>query len=322
MREDAPINVKGWQPENYSREYFGPVTLTKALSLSLNTVAVRLGLEVGPKAIVRVAHRLGIMSDLSANPSIALGTSEVTPLEIVTAYAAFANGGIGVQPQIIAKVKTASGKLLYQRKGASNGRVIDPNYVAMMNAMMQETLLTGTARKGGVPGWQAAGKTGTSQDWRDAWFIGYTSHLVAGVWLGNDDNSPTKKASGGTLPVEIWSHFMRAAHQGVPPQPLPGGIWHEYSPAGVPVANNNGWPLPPGLFGAPFTGQPRQVAAPPSPPGELPARVNEAAQAPSPRNGSNVPLPPADIPNAGTPGQRRGPQSRQPNIFEQLFGGG
>jgi penicillin-binding protein 1A len=321
VREDAPINVKGWQPENYSHEYFGPVTLTKALSLSLNTVAVRLGLEVGPKAIVRVAHRLGIMSDLSANPSIALGTSEVTPLEIVTAYAAFSNGGIGVQPQIIAKVKTASGKLLYQRKGASNGRVIDPNYVAMMNAMMQETLLTGTARKGGVPGWQAAGKTGTSQDWRDAWFIGYTSHLVAGVWLGNDDNSPTKKASGGTLPVEIWSHFMRAAHQGVPPQPLPGGIWHEYSPAGVPVANNNGWPLPPGLFGAPFTGQPRQVAAPPSPPGELPARVNEAAQAPSPRNGSNVPLPPADIPNAGMPGQRRGGQSRQPNIFEQLFGG-
>lgn len=322
VREDAPINVKGWQPENYSHEYFGPVTLTKALSLSLNTVAVRLGLEVGPKAIVRVAHRLGIMSDLSANPSIALGTSEVTPLEIVTAYAAFSNGGIGVQPQIIAKVKTASGKLLYQRKGASNGRVIDPNYVAMMNAMMQETLLTGTARKGGVPGWQAAGKTGTSQDWRDAWFIGYTSHLVAGVWLGNDDNSPTKKASGGTLPVEIWSHFMRAAHQGVPPQPLPGGIWHEYSPAGVPVANNNGWPLPPGLFGAPFTGQPRQVAAPPSPPGELPARVNEAVQAPSPRNGSNVPLPPADIPNAGMPGQRRGAQTRQQNIFEQLFGGG
>ncbi len=94
-----------------------------------------------------------------------------------------------------------------------------------MNTMMQETLLTGTARKASVPGWQAAGKTGTSQDWRDAWFIGYTSHLVAGVWLGNDDNSPTKRASGGNLPVEIWSRFMRAAHQGVPPQPFPGGIW-------------------------------------------------------------------------------------------------
>jgi penicillin-binding protein 1A len=323
VREDAPINVKGWQPENYSREYFGPVTLTKALSLSLNTVAVRLGLEVGPKAIVRVAHRLGIVSDLEANPSIALGTSEVTPLEIVTAYAAFANGGIGVQPQIISRVKTTSGKLLYQRKGTSNGRVIDPNYVAMMNSMMQETLLTGTARKGGVPGWQAAGKTGTSQDWRDAWFIGYTSHLVAGVWLGNDDNSPTKKASGGTLPVEIWSRFMRAAHQGVPPQPLPGGIWHDYSPGSVPMAENNGWPSLPGLFGVPFASQARQVATPPAPPppGDPPRQVNEAAQSPPPHYGGGAPVPPADIPNAGGSGQRRGPQSGKQNFFEQLFGG-
>jgi penicillin-binding protein 1A len=146
-----------------------------------------------------------------------------------------------------------AGKLLYQRKGASNGRVIDSNYVAMMNTMMQETLLTGTARKASVPGWQAAGKTGTSQDWRDAWFISYTSHLVAGVWLGNDDNSPTKKASGGNLPVEIWSRFMRAAHQGVPPQPLPGGIWQGGAPpdATVPIADNNGLPFPSSLPGAP-----------------------------------------------------------------------
>jgi penicillin-binding protein 1A len=301
VREDASINVKGWQPENYSRDYFGPVTLTKALALSLNTVAVRLGLEVGPKAIVRVAHRLGIASDLSANPSIALGTSEVTPLEIATAYVPFANGGIGVQPQIIAKVKTASGKLLYQRKGASNGRVIDPNHVAMMNTMMQETLLTGTARKGAVPGWQAAGKTGTSQDWRDAWFIGYTSHLVAGVWLGNDDNSPTKRASGGNLPVEIWSRFMRAAHQGVPPQPLPGGIWQSGAPPDetVPMADNTGFPFPSSLLGAPASD----------------------ARAFPPARASGAPVPPADIPNPGGYGQKRGAQSRQQNFFEQLFGG-
>ena len=113
VREDAPISVKGWNPENYSREYFGPVTLTKALSLSLNTVAVRLGLEVGPKTVVRTAHRLGITSELEPNASIALGTSEVTPLELVAAYAAFANGGIGVQPHVIARVRTANGKLLY-----------------------------------------------------------------------------------------------------------------------------------------------------------------------------------------------------------------
>jgi penicillin-binding protein 1A len=301
VRTDAPIDVKGWQPENYSRAYFGSVTLTQALALSLNTVAVRLGLEVGPKAIAGVAHRLGIVSELSANPSISLGTSEITPLEIATAYVPFANGGIGVQPQIISKVKTASGKLLYQRKRASNGRVIDPNHVAMMNAMMQETLLTGTARKASVPGWQAAGKTGTSQEFRDAWFIGYTSHLVTGVWLGNDDNSPTKKAAGGNLPVEIWSRFMRAAHNGVPPQPLPGGIWQDNT---VPMAENNGWP---------------------SLSGNLPARVNEAAQAPPvPFRGdamSGAPVPPADIPNSGVSGQKRGAQSRQQNFFDTLFGG-
>ena len=225
VREDAPISVKGWKPENYSREYFGPVTLTKALSLSLNTVAVRLGLEVGPKAVAEVAHRLGISSDLDPVPSIALGSSEVTPLEMAAAYAAFANGGIGVQPHVIAKVRTAGGKLIYTRRNANFGRVIEPQYVAMMNHMMEETLMTGTARKAELPGWQAAGKTGTSQEWRDAWFVGYTSYLVAAVWLGNDDSSPTRKVSGGNLPVEIWSRFMKAAHQGVPVAALPLGTW-------------------------------------------------------------------------------------------------
>jgi len=179
------------------------VTLTKALALSLNTVAVRLGLEVGPRAVVRVAHRLGILSDLEPNASIALGTSEVTPLEMVSAYAAFANGGIGVRPYVIATVRTANGRLIYRRHPYNYGRVIEPRYVAMMNSMMQQTLLIGTARKADLPGWQAAGKTGTSQDFRDAWFIGYTSHLVTGIWLGNDDGAPTRKVSGGNLPVEI-----------------------------------------------------------------------------------------------------------------------
>jgi penicillin-binding protein 1A len=190
--------------------------------MSLNTVAVRLGLEVGPKAVAATAHRLGVASDLQANASIALGTSEVTPLELVAAYTPFANGGIRVQPHIITRVRTARGKLLYQRKGASFGRVIDAGHVGMMNSMLQETLIIGTAKHAELPGWQAAGKTGTSQDYRDAWFVGYTSQLVTGVWLGNDDNSPTRKTSGGNLPVNIWSKYMRTALQGVPPTPLPG----------------------------------------------------------------------------------------------------
>ena len=126
VREDAPITIKGWNPEDYSRKYLGEVTLTQALSKSLNTVAVRLGQEVGPKSIVRTAHRLGIASDLEPNASIALGTSEVTPIELVTAYAAFANGGIGVQPHVITRVRTANGRQLYARRSANNGRVIEP----------------------------------------------------------------------------------------------------------------------------------------------------------------------------------------------------
>jgi penicillin-binding protein 1A len=222
VREDRPINVKGWQPENYGHEYFGPVTLTKALALSLNTVSVRLTLEFTPMAVIRTAYRLGIASKLEPNASIALGTSEVSMLELVGAYAPFANGGFAVIPHVIQKITAANGKLLYARNIQQLGRIIDARYVAMMNQMMSETLTIGTAHKAALPGWPAAGKTGTSQDFRDAWFIGYTGHLVTGVWLGNDDGAPTKHVTGGSLPVEIWSRFMRGAHQGVPVASLPG----------------------------------------------------------------------------------------------------
>src|SRR5262249_49180924 len=219
--EDSPINVKGWQPENYNHEYFGPVTLTKALALSLNTVSVRLTLEVTPMAVVRTAHRLGISSKLEPNASIALGTSEVSVLELVGAYAPFANGGLAVTPHIVTRIKTLEGKVLYMRQPEEANQGIEPRNGAMMNGMMEEALIWGTAKKAEIPGWQAAGKTGTSQDFRDAWFIGYTANLVTGVWLGNDDNSPTREATGGGLPVEVWTRFMRAAHQGVAVATLP-----------------------------------------------------------------------------------------------------
>jgi len=221
VRQDAPLDIKGWRPENYSRQYFGPVTLTQALAMSLNTVAVRLGLEVGPKNVVRTAHRLGISSRLEPNASIALGTSEVSVLEMVGAYAPFANGGLAVSPHVVTRVKTLDGKVIYVQPPDKANQVIDPRNVAMMNVMMEQTLISGTARKAEIPGWQAAGKTGTSQDFRDAWFIGYTANLVTGVWFGNDDNAPTRKATGGGLPVDVWTRFMRAAHQGVAVASLP-----------------------------------------------------------------------------------------------------
>jgi penicillin-binding protein 1A len=304
VREDAPITIKGWNPENYSRRYLGEVTLTQALSKSLNTVAVRLGQEVGPKAIIRTAHRLGIASDLEPNASIALGTSEVTPLELVTAYTPFANGGIGVQPHVITRVRTANGKQLYVRRNANNGRVIEPQYVAMMNSMLEQTLQKGgTAEKADLPGWQAAGKTGTSQDWRDAWFIGYTSDLVAGVWLGNDDNEPTKKSSGGNLPVEIWSRFMKAALQGVPVAGLPSGEWRNPE---VPTADAPALPPLAAAVGAPLTINRGGEAVLSAPSGRIPATWN-------------APVPPAPIPNVGA-GASVAPAARDKSLLSKLFG--
>jgi penicillin-binding protein 1A len=244
IREDSPVRIKGWAPENFSRDYRGPVTLQTALALSLNTVAVKLGQEVGPRAAVRTAQRLGIASPLQANASLPLGTSEVTPLELTAAYAAFANGGQGVVPYVIREVKTASGKVLFRRDGSGLGRVIDGPNLPMINAMMRETLETGTGRKADIPGWDAGGKTGTTQDFRDAWFTGYTARLVTSVWLGNDDNSPMKRVSGGGLPSEIWGRFMREAMKGLPPQPLPGGLWRG-APGADPMGDAPVAGLPP-----------------------------------------------------------------------------
>lgn len=222
VRDDAPVQVRGWRPENFSHQYYGPVSLQTALALSLNTVAVRLALEVGPAAVAKTAQRLGIVSELQTNASLALGTSEVSVLELVGAYVPFANGGIGVIPHVITQVRDAKGKILYARSQPGHGRVITPPHVAQMNRMLQETLTTGTAKRASIPNWPAAGKTGTSQDFRDAWFVGYTGALVTGVWLGNDDSSPTKKASGSNLPVDVWNRFMRVAHENTQPVELPG----------------------------------------------------------------------------------------------------
>ena len=273
IRQDAPLDVKGWKPENYTHEYFGAVTLTQALAMSLNTVAVRLGLEVGPKNVVRTAHRLGIASKLDANASIALGTSEVSVIELVGAYAPFANGGLGGSPHVVTKIRNDRGKILYNRPADRLSQVIEPRNVAMMNTMMQETLISGTARKAEIPGWVAAGKTGTSQDFRDAWFIGYTANLVTGVWLGNDDNSPTRKATGGGLPVEVWTRFMKAAHQGVPVASLPnsqaaGGFFSNLmqtaSQVSAPTAPSAQAPVPlaPPPSGGGYRPPPTRTSAP------------------------------------------------------------
>ena len=222
IREDAPFTYKGWSPKNFEKEFKGPVTLKEALADSINTVAAKLAIEVGPKNVAETAMRLGIGSSLMATPSIALGTSEVTPLEITAAYVPFSNGGMGVVPHVVTRITSADGKVLYARKGTGIGRVIDPVPLAEMNEMLAETLASGTARRSQIPGWQTGGKTGTSQDFRDAWFIGYTAKLTTGVWLGNDDGQPTKRGTGGSLAAVVWQRFMLDAHRGLQASAIPG----------------------------------------------------------------------------------------------------
>ncbi len=223
VRVDEPIAINGWRPKNYSKKHEGPIKLRRALAKSLNTIAAGLAHEVGPQYVVETAKRLGIQSKLASNPALALGTSEVTPFELARAYVPFANGGFRVEPFIIKRITTLSGEVLFEHQGPSQyKRVIEPDHLGMMNVMLSETLSLGTGKRATLKNWPAGGKTGTSQNFRDAWFAGFTSNLTTVVWLGNDNNSPTKKASGGNLPASIWKTFMEEAHQGIPVAGLPG----------------------------------------------------------------------------------------------------
>jgi penicillin-binding protein 1A len=221
VADDAPFEYNGWAPENASGKYLGPVTLRNALAFSLNTVSGRLAIDVGPDKVVEAAMRLGISSPMQPVPSIALGTSEVSLLELTAAYAPFANGGIGVIANVITRIETVDGEVLYEAIPAGPGQVIQPEVVAEMNDMLTTALEIGTGKKAQLDGWPIAGKTGTSQKARDAVFVGFSARMVTGVWLGNDDDTATK-LSGGNVPVEIWSEFMSKAHQGMAVAQLPG----------------------------------------------------------------------------------------------------
>jgi len=221
VMRDEPFAIGTWKPRNYSGKYLGDITLEKALAKSVNTIAAKITQRVGARNVVKAAHRLGITSDLKAHASIALGSSEVNLLELTAAYGPFANGGYGVFPFGIETIKDASGQVIYQRSGGGSGRIIPPNHVAEMNQMMKSVMTGGTGAKANFNR-ALGGKSGTSQAFRDAWFIGYSADLVLGVWMGNDNESPMKKVSGGTLPAELWGKVMKASHETLPPKPLPG----------------------------------------------------------------------------------------------------
>ena len=218
---DQPFTYDGWSPQNDDHKFHGEMPLRTALAYSLNSVTAQLAVEVGPQAIVDTAMRMGISSPLQAVPSIALGTQGVSLLELTQAYAPFANGGASVIANPIEKISTPDGKVLYQNDPPAPTQVVAPDKIGMMNNMLSTVVDIGTGKGAQLAGWQIAGKTGTSQKSRDALFVGYSAHMVTGVWLGNDDDTPTT-LTGGSLPASIWTEFMQVAHKGVTPTPLPG----------------------------------------------------------------------------------------------------
>ncbi len=224
--EDAPIRTGKYQPENYTGRYEGPVTLRHAFAKSSNVAAVRLIESIGPKRVVAVAKRLGITSELHADASLALGTSEASLLEMTAAYSTFANAGNGVFAYGFSEIKDNRGDSIYRREGGGTGQVVSPQALREMDDMMTAVVTEGTGKRAAIDR-PAAGKTGTSQDYRDAWFIGFTADYVGGAWFGNDDNTPMHKITGGSLPTELWHNVMLAAHKGLPPRPLPGAAPEE-----------------------------------------------------------------------------------------------
>jgi penicillin-binding protein 1A len=234
MVEDLPVSVSGWAPRNDNGEYQGTMTMRAALSRSVNAVAVRLALKLGPARVAAAARRLGIQSPLRTDASLALGTSEVTLLELAGAYDVFANGGRAVEPYVLRRVVTRSGMVLYTHQPQPPVQAVAPAQVAAMTDMLNATLTSGTGRRAALP-YAAAAKTGTSQGFRDAWFVGYSADVTTGVWVGNDDGTAMNRVVGGSLPADIWHEVMLAAHQGREPPPLQGVVTSSLPQAAAPL---------------------------------------------------------------------------------------
>ncbi len=249
--DDSPITIRNWTPSNFDRKYRGPMRVADAVTQSINTVAVRISEQVGRSRVIDVAHRLGIPQAIDDNPSLALGASEVTLIDLTQSYGAFATGGEAMRAWGIVEIKDTSGRVLYRRQPAPE-RVISVANAGTMTDMLTNVVQAGTGRAARLDR-PAAGKTGTTSNSKDALFVGFTADFVTGVWFGNDDGQPMKDVTGGTLPAELWGNFMKKASAGLPPRPLRAAP-PEYS---APVAQ------------VPWYAPWRAFTAPPSAPGSL-----------------------------------------------------
>jgi penicillin-binding protein 1A len=216
---DTPVSVAGFAPRNYDDKYYGEVTLAEALARSLNSVTLQVAQRVGIDRVIDVARRFGVAGPLRRDLSLVLGSSEVSLLELTSAYAVLPNDGHAVLPYGITEVRDPRGNVLYARGGSGGGAALDARARADLVNMLTGVVTFGTGTAAAVP-WPVAGKTGTSEDYRDAWFVGFTRDLVAGVWVGNDDNAAMAKVTGGGAPARVFARFMTAAMADRPVRPL------------------------------------------------------------------------------------------------------
>lgn len=222
VRIDQPVTIDDWSPKNFTRAHMGPVTVNEAMRDSLNTIAALLAQETSEESIISLARKFGIGADMQPFPSIALGSQEVTLWELTRAYGPFMTGGRRVDPYLIEAIETTRGDVIYQRAEYEPASVYDRSNAEMMTAMMADVIRSGTGTAAQLEGWPIAGKTGTSQSSRDAWFVGYSAELLGGVWTGNDDDTPMDGVTGGGLPAKLWADMMRIAHEGRSPSILRG----------------------------------------------------------------------------------------------------
>ncbi|WP_312598021.1 PBP1A family penicillin-binding protein [Brevundimonas sp.] len=220
---DQPITIGNWSPRNYSGTFSGPMTIAQAVAQSTNTVAASVADQVGRDSVARAARRLGIESRIGLEPAMALGAVEVSPLEMATAYDAFANGGRRVEAYGISRIRTPQGRVIYQRDSGQSGQAINNPPLYYMNQMLRGVVTGGSGRSAAIAGRDLAGKTGTTSDYKDAWFVGYTGGFVAAVWVGKDDNTAMRGVTGGSSPAAIWKGFMEAALPRLNAPAIPNG---------------------------------------------------------------------------------------------------
>jgi len=253
MVVDEPVTIDGWSPRNFEPEFLGQITMQKALAQSINTVAAKLADDIGRPNVANTAHRMGIVSQINLEPAMALGTSLVTPLEMAQAYAPLSNGGYRVEAYGIERIRGANGQVLYQHKQAPLTPVVANPPLSELVGMMRTVLTEGTGTKAAVPGFDLAGKTGTTSDFKDAWFCGFTGGFTTVVWMGRDDNAPMRKITGGIAPAEAWHAYMAHAlrriprltiPQGPPPLPAAGVIQAETPPTAAPSPSAAPAPTP------------------------------------------------------------------------------